>query len=111
VFGALDGLEHLRFDCFDEHPHYHYIKNHENVNLIIRIDENALGDPIQWTIKRLRQRLPEMLEYAGADAVANQVKAEMQPVHAGIDTISDMMAEMQTRARARRGANPSSHDG
>src|SRR3954449_8228444 len=25
VCGTDDGLEHLRFDCFEHEPHYHYI--------------------------------------------------------------------------------------
>ena len=25
VCGSADGLEHLRFDCFENEPHYHYI--------------------------------------------------------------------------------------
>ena len=25
VLGTADGLEHLRFDCFENEPHYHYI--------------------------------------------------------------------------------------
>ena len=39
VCGTADGLEHLRFDCFEHEPHYHYIRNHEQSNVICRIDD------------------------------------------------------------------------
>ena len=62
VCDASDGVEHLRFDCFENEPHYHYINTVEQGNLICRIDEIAEGDPVEWTVGRLRERLPEMLD-------------------------------------------------
>ena len=50
VFGAEDGLEHLRFDCFEQEPHYHYIDQAEVGNTVVRIDELAVGDPIEFTL-------------------------------------------------------------
>ena len=66
VFGGDDGLEHLRFGCFVNKPHYHYARYSAGELLTVRIDQYAEGDPIDWTISRLQSRLPEMLEYAGA---------------------------------------------
>jgi hypothetical protein len=102
VFGTQDGLEHLRFDCFDKHPHYHYVQNAAQINLIVRIDEIALGDPMEWTMQRLRQRLPEMLDYAGASDLAIEVRAAPESVSGGVETVGEMLAEAQERSRARR---------
>ena len=61
VFGGPDDQqdEVLRFDCFERQPHYHYVcsKNDHYVPL----DTAAEGDPVQWTLARLRTRLPAML--------------------------------------------------
>jgi hypothetical protein len=70
VFGE-DGHEYLRFDIFDDGPHYHY--NHPGekvVNNWIEYDRVALGDMLPWALSRLRTRLPDMLtEAGGADLV------------------------------------------
>lgn len=75
VLGAADGLEYLRFDCFEHEPHYHYIYNGEGANLVVRLDDVAEGDPKRWTLERVRTRLPEMLEYAGAPELAASARA------------------------------------
>jgi hypothetical protein len=103
VFGAADGLEHLRFDCFETHPHYHYIRNRERQNLIVRIDEIALGDPIIWTSERLRQRLPEMLGFAGAASLAGAVRADMGSVSPAVESVAQLLEEARRRERSRRG--------
>jgi hypothetical protein len=70
VLGAADGLEHLRFDCFEREPHYHYIHQDDHSNVVVRFDDVAEGDPTRWTLERVRSRLPEMLEHAGATELA-----------------------------------------
>lgn len=74
VLGASDRLEHLRFDCFDNEPHYHYIHNAEQTNVVVRFDNFAEADPHAWTLERLRERLPQMLDRAGAVELAEQVR-------------------------------------
>lgn len=67
VFDATDGHEYVRFDVFDDDPHYHY--NHhgsEVVNNVIEFDVTAHGDMLPWALERIRTRLPEMLTEAGA---------------------------------------------
>lgn len=66
-------LEHLRFDCFDEDPHYHYVGWHEKSNEMLHIDPVADGDPLAWALERIRTRLPQMLERAGARELAARV--------------------------------------
>jgi hypothetical protein len=69
VFGA-DGHEYLRFDCFEDGPHYHYIRPGQDHQVVAPFDAAANGDPLDWTLSRLRERLGPMLRAAGGDAVA-----------------------------------------
>jgi hypothetical protein len=69
VFGA-DGQEYLRFDCFREWPHYHYIMADGRHHLMVNFDVAAHGEPLDWTLKALRTRLGPMLRQAGAPSLA-----------------------------------------
>ena len=73
VFGTDDGHEYLRFDCFDDAPHYHYLEPHEPRNVVIDYDAVADGPILDWTLRALRTRLREMLRYAGAPELATSV--------------------------------------
>ena len=77
VFGVADDggepLEYLRFDCFDEDPHYHYVSWKQKSNEMLHIDPVADGDPLTWALERIRTRLPQMLERAGAPEIAARV--------------------------------------
>ena len=57
VCGTADGLEYLRFDCFENEPHYHYIEQAKGANTVVRIDELAVGDPDRL-LARLRRAPP-----------------------------------------------------
>ena len=50
-------------------PHYHYGPLEKNERLFL--DKTTAGNPIGWTLKQLRTRLPEMLERAGYGEVAS----------------------------------------
>jgi hypothetical protein len=67
--------EFLRFDCFEEDPHYHYVSWRAMSNEMIHIDPIADGDPLAWSLERIRTRLPQMLERAGAADLAARVDA------------------------------------
>ena len=72
VWGADDGHEYLRFDVFDDEPHYHY--NHpgaEVVNNVIDFDTVALGPMLPWVLTCLRTRLGPMLVEAGGAHLAD----------------------------------------
>jgi hypothetical protein len=77
VVGNVGGKETelLRFDCFDNHPHYHY--GPENHNVRIMLDPTVAGNPIGWTIAQLRSKLPAMLARAGYEALALQIDPYM----------------------------------
>ena len=79
VFGDANGepVEYLRFDCFAHIPHYHYIfVSDETEPVRVRLDTTANGEAVPWALERLRTRLPQMLEHAGAHELANQVDQE-----------------------------------
>jgi hypothetical protein len=93
VFGSSDGsdgaepLEYLRFDCFDEDPHYHYVSWKHRSNEMLHIDPVADGDPLTWALERIRTRLPQMLERAGAPELAARV--DLRLVEAALPKISE----------------------
>lgn len=61
----------LRFHCFDVERSYVYAP--EGRNRVCRIDPIADGNPIGWSIRQLRARLPDMLAAAGYEEVAAKV--------------------------------------
>ena len=95
VFGTSGGesLEYLRFDCFDEDPHYHYISWKDHTNEMIHLDPIADGDPLGWALDRLRLRLPFMLERAGAEEIAAVLDSRL------LDLALPRVAEAAYRAR------------
>ena len=77
VCGEQDGVwrELLRFDCFVEDPHYHYVSWRDRANEMLHLDPSADGDPLAWALERIRTRLPQMLVRAGAVDVAGRVES------------------------------------
>jgi hypothetical protein len=93
VCGAADGLEHLRFDCFEHEPHYHYIEQANGANVIVRIDELAVGDPIDFSLRCVEERLPGMLRNAGAESLADEVEGRLDEVHAAVAKVRELMEQ------------------
>jgi hypothetical protein len=75
VFGTEGLAEYLRFDCFADEPHYHYIVPGKG-NMLVHFDRIANGPMLDWTIRTLRGRLPEMLKQLGADKIAAALKPQ-----------------------------------
>ncbi|NKB60341.1 MAG: hypothetical protein GKS00_28880 [Alphaproteobacteria bacterium] len=77
VEGQIDGTETalLRFTCFDIERSYTYAP--EGRNKICRMDPIVDGNPIGWTVKQLRNHLPEMLTAAGYEAIAEAVDTQL----------------------------------
>jgi hypothetical protein len=69
VCDAATGDEYLRFDVFEDNPHYHYIHPRE-YHLVVPFDKAACGDMAAWAVACLRSRLRPMLEAAGAPELA-----------------------------------------
>jgi hypothetical protein len=95
VVGTDDGLEHLRFDCFEQEPHYHYIDQAAVGNTVVRIDELAVGDPIEFTLACVEHHLPDMLGNCNVSALADEVKGRMGDVHAAMPEVRDLMLRAQ----------------
>ena len=97
VFGGPDDRqdEVLRFDCFEREPHYHYAwsKNDRYVPL----DTAAEGEPLQWTLARLRTRLPAMLLQAGEPDLARLV--DQRDIEAALPKVAGWAEALQTQAR------------
>ena len=73
VFGTADGYEYLRFDCFDDAPHYHYLDPPSSRNVVHDYDAVAHGPIVDWAFVALRTRLAEMLTHAGVGDLAATV--------------------------------------
>jgi hypothetical protein len=100
VLSAVDGLEYLRFDCFDDKPHYHYARHAEDENITVRIDQIAEGDPVDFALRAVRGRLPEMLDYAGAVALASEVRQEWLDIDTALESVVGLMRDAGTRANS-----------
>jgi hypothetical protein len=74
VFDAATGDEHLRFDCFDDAPHYHLLSSAHSRNVVVEHDL-AAGPLLDWALDQLSGCLPAMLEEAGAANLAAQLDA------------------------------------
>lgn len=92
-----DDKELLRFDCFRIAPHYHYRNAPIQQNIRLELDHTAEGDPLAWTLDKIRHRLPVMLLKCQADDVAR--KFDQREVNAVLPKIV-AWAESKTHNRA-----------
>jgi hypothetical protein len=105
VCGTADGLEYLRFDCFENEPHYHYIEpsidQAAGANTVVRIDELAIGDPIEFSLACIEHRLPDMLRNCGAagPGLADEVAGQLDQVQAAVVLVRDLMTKARHPAR------------
>jgi hypothetical protein len=97
VMGSPAGemKELLRFDCFDQVPHYHYAPLEKNER--IELDKTTAGNPIGWTLRQLRTRLPEMLERAGYGEVASRLDRDL--VASRLDEVEEAARSMALTQR------------
>jgi hypothetical protein len=86
VFGE-DEREYLRFDCFVEDPHYHYVMPDETYQRVVAFDTVANGDPLTWTLACLRTRLNPMLREAGGSRCADRLDSAL--VTAALDRVEE----------------------
>lgn len=73
IESVADDHEYLRFDLFDDDPHYHYVDKAKGTNTIVGFDRAAHGDIIPWVLDQLGSRLAPMLTAAGAGHVAESL--------------------------------------
>src|SRR6266516_23895 len=97
VVGDVSGedKELLRFDCFDQNPHYHYAPRDRNERH--NLDKTTAGNPVGWALKQLRTRLPAMLQHAGYAEVANRLDAGL--VSSKLDQVEEAARSMALKQR------------
>lgn len=93
VCGTADGLEYLRFDCFENEPHYHYIEPVGGANTVVRIDELAVGDPIEFSLACVEHHLPDMLRHCGVGGLADEVAGQPDKVNTAIAEVRELMSK------------------
>ena len=91
-----DDKELLRFDCFRVAPHYHYRNSTVKKNERLMLDFTAEGDPLAWTIDKIKNRLPIMLMRCEATEIANAM--DQREVDAALPKII-ALAETKTHNR------------
>jgi len=98
VYSSIDGedTEVLRFDCFDQTPHYHY--GPENHNIRLNMDKTTAGHPLAWTISNLRSRLPAMVRRSGYEDLATTLDSNPIP-HAKLDEVEAQAWKMTNGER------------
>jgi hypothetical protein len=107
------GHEYLRFDAFDDEPHYHYIHRTDEtgaiVNNVIDFDVVAHGDMLTWALDRIRTRLPDMLTEAGG----GHLVARLDPGAVGtvVDEVEPLARAARQSFRDRRALSPSTAPG
>ena len=102
VCGTDDGHEYVRFDVFDDEPHYHYIHRTpsatEVVNNVIEFDTAAHGEMLPWAIDCLRTRLPAMLTEAEGDHLVSNLDFDL--ISRVIDEVQEIAEQAQQARRA-----------
>jgi len=73
ILSAAAGAEYLRFDCFRDIPHYHYL-DPGKTNTIVNFDRFANGDPLEWALERISHSLSDMLRAVGADDLVDALE-------------------------------------
>ena len=90
VNGQVDGKETtlLRFNCFDLERSYVY--GPEGQNKLYRMDPTVDGNPIGWSVKQIKNKLPEMLQTAGYEDIAGKVNSK---------DVDQIMGDVESTAR------------
>lgn len=92
--------EYLRFDCFDEGPHYHYLFPGRPFQRWVPYDPAANGPMLDWALDRLRSRLAEMLVTAGGEDLAERIDAA---------ALAGVMGAVESAARSDSGLRIDPH--
>jgi hypothetical protein len=96
VFSADRSEEYARFDCFEKVPHYHYILNDQQHNIVWGYDPDINGPMLPWALGVIRNRLPSILRRCGAMTLAERVEKEGFDV-AVLDEVERAMLEAWNR--------------
>ena len=96
VFSPDHEKEWVRFDCFDDEPHYHYLDQRARTHTVWTYDDAVNGPMGPWAVEALRANLPAILRSAGAEELAGAVERD------GVDgAVFDRLADALARAHER----------
>jgi len=76
VFSPDHQEEWVRFDCFDDEPHYHYLDQRAKLNTVWTYDDGVNGPMGPWAVSALRNNLTSILRTAGAAEIADKVERD-----------------------------------
>ena len=99
VFGPDHAEEWLRFDCFDDEPHYHYLDQRAKTNTVWTYDDAVNGPMGPWAVSALRRNLPAILRSAGAEELAERVTREGVEA-AAYDRVAQALARAHERSQS-----------
>lgn len=99
VFSADHKEEWVRFDCFEDEPHYHYLDQRRKLNTVWTYDDGVNGPMGPWAVSVLRRNLPSILRSAGADDIADAVEREgIDP--SALDRVEEALGRAQDRSES-----------
>jgi len=87
--------ELLRFDCFKVALLYHYRNATAKKNERIFLDYTAEGDPLTWTLDKIKTRLPTIPLRCETEDIARNV--DQQEIDAAVPKISAWAETMMRR--------------
>lgn len=88
--------ELLRFDCFAVQPHYPYRNATVRQNERLELDYTAEGDPLTWTLDKIKHRLPAMLMRCEAESIVREM--DQRDIDAALPKIA-AWAKAKTRGK------------
>jgi hypothetical protein len=73
VLGDVEGkpVQLLRFDCFENEPHFHYDPNGKNNRIFL--NKARVTDPIAWSMDYLRGNVATLVRIAGYGGLADRL--------------------------------------
>jgi len=76
VLGDVDGksVQLLRFDCFENEPHFHYDPDGKNNRIFL--NKARATDPIAWSVDYLRGNFASLVRIAGYGPLADRLNEE-----------------------------------
>jgi hypothetical protein len=91
VYGDVEGkpVQLLRFDCFEQDPHFHY--DPDGKNNLLRMDKANVSDPIAWSMDYLRGNVASLVRIAGYSNLANEV--EEAALNAALPTVEKALRD------------------
>ena len=69
---------------------------------MVRIDELAVGDPVEFSLACVEHHLPDMLRHCGVADLADEVAGRPTRSSAAIAEVRELMRKARTRSRTLR---------